>query len=96
MAKPSQRSYRKSGLDFSNLDFASKAERLYVKKCVEQVAVRLRRMRKDLGYSQEYLAELAAVSIGTIKSIELNQRSPSLPVLFKLLYVLDRNCKVWT
>jgi transcriptional regulator with XRE-family HTH domain len=42
------------------------------------------------------LAELAAVSIGTIKSIELNQRSPSLPVLFKLLYVLDRNCKVWT
>lgn len=95
MAKPFRRKYRKAGLDFSNLEFSTKGERNYVKHGVERIARQLREKRLALGLSQEGLAELAAVSVGTIKYIELNQRAPSLPVLLKLLYVLDRSAKIW-
>jgi DNA-binding XRE family transcriptional regulator len=95
MLKTSQRGYRKTGLDFSNLAFLTKAERNYVKRRVEGVAERIRERRLEMNLSQEKLAELASISVGTIKYIELNQRSPSLPVLFKLLYILDRGARVW-
>jgi DNA-binding XRE family transcriptional regulator len=96
MEKSSRRTYRKTGLYFSNLGFSTKAERAYVKRNVEEVAARIRTKRKEMNLSQEKLAELASVSVGTIKYIELNQRSPSLPLLFKLLYILERNAKIWT
>ena len=94
MERAPKRSYRKTGLDFLNLDFSSKAERAYVKRRVESVARQVREMRLRRNLSQEQLAELTSVSVGTIKYIELNQRSPSLAVLFKILYVLDREAIV--
>lgn len=94
MAKIPKRIYRKAGLDFSNLDFANRVEKAYVKRRVEAVARRIREMRIQRKLSQEQLAEMTSVSVGTIKCIELNQRSPSLAVLFKILYVLDREAIV--
>ena len=95
MSKTSQRAYRKAGLEFSNLTFLTKTERAFVKQNVERVVRRIRERRLEMKLSQEKLAEMASVSVGTIKYIELNQRAPSLPVLFKLLYILDRRAQFW-
>jgi DNA-binding XRE family transcriptional regulator len=95
MAKLYKRSYRKNGLDFSNLAFSSKSERTYVKRSVERIADQIRARRLEMGFSQEKLAELASVSVGTIKYIELNQRAPSLPLLCKILFILDRDATIW-
>ncbi|QDK42379.1 transcriptional regulator [Bacteriovorax stolpii] len=59
------------------------------------MADKIKKLRKEKGLSQEALAELASVSVSTIKFIEQNQRSPSLPMLFKLLYILEPNASVW-
>ncbi|QDK43644.1 transcriptional regulator [Bacteriovorax stolpii] len=59
------------------------------------MSFKIKVLRVERGLSQEALAEMANVSISTIKFIEQNQRSPSLPMLFKLIYILDPNARVW-
>lgn len=78
-----------------NLSFTSSAEEKFVKNSVRRVAAKIRKMRNELGISQEKLAELADVSVTTIRFIERNQRAPSLPMLFKLIFVLDKQAKIW-
>lgn len=96
MAKKSSRRYRHEGLDFGNLEFSSESERKYVREHIERIASRLRAKREAKGWSQEKLAEAASISVNTIRFIERSQRAPSLPMLFKLLYLLDRDARVWS
>lgn len=77
------------------MEFLSRAEREYVKSQVERIAEKIRITRKAQNMTQERLAELISASASTVKAIERNQRAPSLPMLFKILYVLDRHAKVW-
>lgn len=77
------------------MEFLNKAERDYVKSHVERIAAKIRAARKAQNITQEKLAELTGVSVSMVKSIEGSQRAPSLPMLFKILYVLDRQAKIW-
>jgi DNA-binding XRE family transcriptional regulator len=95
MKTKSKRAYRAKGLELSNLTFKNSQEKTFVKKSVARIAEKIKRMRTERGLSQEAFAEMAGVSISTIKFIEKNQRSPSLPMFFKLLYVLDSKASIW-
>jgi len=95
MVRKDPRGYRRRGLQFSNIEFSSKSERLFVKRQVELLALKIAEVRKACGISQEKLAELTSVSVSTIKFIEQNQRTPSLPILLKILYALDRKASLW-
>ena len=95
MKNKGKSSYKRNGLEFANLDFASAAEKRYVESNVRRVVEKIRDMRKKRGLSQEAFAELTSISLGTIKFLEQNQRAPSLPMLLKILYVLDRDAKIW-
>lgn len=78
-----------------NLSFTSSAEEKFVKNSVRRIAAKIKKMRSELGLTQENLAEMADVSVTTIRFIERNQRAPSLPMLFKLVFVLDKQAKIW-
>ena len=93
--KKDKRSYRRGGLVFSNLEFSSRAEKRFVKNQVAFVAERIKQLRESKKLSQEKLAELAGVSLGTIRYLEQNQRAPSLPLLLKIIYALDRKANIW-
>lgn len=95
MAEKHKRGYRKKGLRFENLEFKNQAELSFVQANTKRIASKMRDFRKAKKLSQEELAELVLVSVSTIKFIEQNQRTPSLPMLFKILYVLDRNALIW-
>lgn len=95
MRAKDRRGYRSRGLEFSNVEFASVSERRFVKTSLEELAHRIALRRKEMGITQEQLAELASVSVSTIKFIEQNQRAPSLPVFLKLIYILDRKTQLW-
>jgi len=82
-------------LEFSNLEFLTKSERSFVQANVKRIAGRIKQLRKEKGLSQEKLAELTSISISTIKFIEQSQRAPSLPMFFKILFVLDPEAKIW-
>jgi transcriptional regulator with XRE-family HTH domain len=62
---------------------------------VERIAKKIQRLRRAKSITQEGLAELVSVSVSTIKFIEQGQRAPSLPMLLKILYFLDRKARVW-
>jgi ribosome-binding protein aMBF1 (putative translation factor) len=95
MARREPRRYRHEGLEFGNLEFSSAAEQRYVREHIERVARKIRSAREAKGWSQEKLAEAAAISLSTIRFIERSQRAPSLPMLFKLLFILERDAQVW-
>lgn len=77
------------------MEFLSRGEREYVKSQVERIAGKIRAARKAQNITQERLAELIGASVSMVKAIEGSQRAPSLPMLFKILYVLDKQAKVW-
>jgi transcriptional regulator with XRE-family HTH domain len=52
----------------------------------------LKQKRTELGFSQEYLAEISGVSKAYISQIETGQRRPSIDVLCKLSKAL--NCDI--
>lgn len=85
-----KRTYRTKGLELSNLNFTSNHEKKFVSSSIKRVAEKIKKLRLEKGYSQEELAEKISISVSTIKFIEQNQRAPSLPMLFKILYALDR------
>ncbi|MFP5387199.1 MAG: helix-turn-helix transcriptional regulator [Bacteriovoracia bacterium] len=95
MKNKDKRSYRPKGQELTNLSFTSAAEEKFIKNSVKMISGKIRRLRIEKGLSQERLAELADVSLSTIRFIELNQRAPSLPMLFKLIFVLDKQAKIW-
>ncbi|MBL7716592.1 MAG: helix-turn-helix domain-containing protein [Bdellovibrionales bacterium] len=95
MKKITRPGYRRGGLDFANLEFSGAAEIEYVKAHVERIARKVHAARKEQKISQERLAELVSASTSTIRAIEQGQRAPSLPMLLKILFVLDRKAKIW-
>lgn len=95
MRNKDKRSYRPKGLELSNLTFTSPAEEKFVKNSVKRIAAKIRELRMAKDLSQEDLAELMGVSISTIKFIEQNQRAPSLPMLLKVIFALDKHTKIW-
>lgn len=56
---------------------------------VRAFAQRLRELRKQKGYSQQQLADIANVEQSTIKRIELVQLAPTLDLLISLSWALD-------
>lgn len=86
---------RAKSLDFSNLTFASPNEQRFIRGHVKRIAAKIKELRNKHGLSQEELAEKLSVSVSTIKFIEQNQRAPSLPMFFKILYYLDRHAEIW-
>ena len=66
-----------------------------MKTRIKAIARQIAEKRHEQGISQERLAELANVSVSTVKFIEQNQRAPSLPLLLKLIYILDRKTPLW-
>ena len=56
---------------------------------LEAFAQRLRELRKQKGYSQQKLADIANVEQSTIKRIELVQLAPTLDMLISLSRALD-------
>ncbi len=95
MRNKDKRLYRPKGLELTNFSFGSIAEEKFVKNSIKAISAKVRELRMKNGISQEELAELASVSVGMIKFIEQNQRAPSLPMLLKLIFVLDRQAKIW-
>lgn len=95
MAKK-KRSYKKNGPDLESYKFSSNAELIYVKNTIKAIALKIAKKRVEARLSQEALAELTELSLSTIRFIECQQRIPSLPVLAKILYILDRHKKIWS
>lgn len=95
MAKK-KRSYKKNGPDLEHYQFSSNTELAYVKNVIKSIALKIAKKRMEAQLSQEALAELTELSISTIRFIECQQRIPSLPVLAKIMYVLDRHTKIWS
>ncbi|MDP2384727.1 MAG: helix-turn-helix transcriptional regulator [Bacteroidota bacterium] len=56
---------------------------------LQELAQRLRNVRKELGLSQAELADRSGVSLGSLKRFELSGQI-SLESLLKLMHVLDR------
>ncbi len=59
-------------------------ERKNIKKTIGEIGTILKKRRKELGYTQEKLAEMLRVSPVGIRHIERGVRSPSLPMLVRL------------
>lgn len=72
------------------IDFTSVAEKKYISNQLIKISNTIRDLRIELNMSQEELAEMTAVSVSTIKAIEQNKRTPSLPMLLKILFFIDQ------
>jgi len=83
------------GLWLTNIEFDGRADKAFVKSHLNEIADKIAFYRKKKKLSQEALAELAKVSISTIKFIEQKQRVPSLVVLLKIIYVIDKDAQLW-
>jgi transcriptional regulator with XRE-family HTH domain len=60
----------------------------YVKAESAKIGTKLQKRRKELGYTQEQLAELLDVTTETVRFIEQGIRIPSLPMLIRLARAL--------
>lgn len=94
MAKDKRR-YGKNVLEFERYGYSTEGERTFVKTMVHRLAEKIAERRSELGLTQEELAELTNLSASTIRFIECHQRVPSLPVLLKIIYALDRKADIW-
>ncbi|WP_413612478.1 helix-turn-helix domain-containing protein [Bdellovibrio sp. HCB-110] len=83
------------GLWLTNVEFNGRADKAFVKTQLTAISSKIATYRKMKNMSQETLAELACVSVATIKFIEQKQRVPSLVVLLKIIYVIDKETTLW-
>lgn len=60
----------------------------YVKNELGRISEKVQKRRKELGLTQEDVAEQLEVSVQTIQFIENSRRIPSLPMLIRLAKVL--------
>lgn len=60
-----------------------------IDRLLYKISMQIQKRRIDLGYTQEELAEILDVSVGTIKTIEQGTRNPSLPMLIRISDALD-------
>lgn len=59
-----------------------------------QIGETIKRRRKELGFTQPHLAELAGISTNTLYKLERGQSNPSLEVLNKLAEVLGMEIRL--
>lgn len=59
-----------------------------------QIVGKLKNRRLELGVTQEYLAEIAGISLRTLKKIEAGNSNPTLETLTKLASVLGMELKI--
>ncbi|WP_413558809.1 helix-turn-helix domain-containing protein [Bdellovibrio sp. HCB209] len=95
MAKKRPKKNEDDGLWLTNVEFYGRSEKSFVKDQLNSIARKIARYRRSKKISQETLAELACVSVSTIKFIEQRQRVPSLVVLLKIVYAIDKDGKLW-
>lgn len=63
---------------------------------LKNISVVIQSRRKEMGLTQEQLAESLDLAVMTIQFIEQQQRYPSLPVLFYICKALDIPVRVGT
>ena len=68
--------------------------RRYVEAQLRNISVVIQARRKELGFTQEQLAESLDLAVMTIQFIEQQQRYPSLPVLFFICKAMDIPIKI--
>jgi transcriptional regulator with XRE-family HTH domain len=59
------------------------------KKLLRDLGDRIRNLRKEHGYSQEKLAELAEIHVNHLRRVELGQANPTYLVLTRLAGALN-------
>jgi len=62
-----------------------------VRKIVSMIGEELKTRRKELGFTQESLAEELDISVASVKRIEQGDRMPSLPMLIRFSRALKLN-----
>ena len=95
MRRRKQKGIEDENLWLTNVEFYGRREKAFVKSQLNTIADKVAHFRKQKKISQEKLAELACVSVSTIKFIEQKQRVPSLVVLLKIIYVTDKDSHLW-
>lgn len=55
------------------------------------IGPRIRALRRERRYSQQFIAEVAGLTKGTVSKVETGRIIPTLPVLFALLEALDED-----
>lgn len=60
------------------------AERTFIKNQIKNIGKEVQKRRKELGYTQESLAEILNVSTVGIRHIERGVRAPSLQMLLRI------------
>ncbi len=73
----------------TRLDKISNKYRKGVESQLAKISVVVQARRKEMGITQEELAERLDLAVLTIQSIEQGWRFPSLPVLFYMCKVMD-------
>ena len=58
------------------------------------ITKKIKERREELGISQEYLAEVASVSLRTLKAIESGKSNPTLLSINKITEVLGLDIKI--
>lgn len=58
------------------------------------IAQTIKQRREELGITQDYLAEVATVSLRTLKAIESGKGNPTLSSINKLAVVLGLEIKI--
>jgi len=56
---------------------------------IRQLGFSLRQLRKELGYSQEQLANEAFVSVSYLRSIEHGAANPTIKIIYKIAFPLQ-------
>jgi len=82
--------------EFRGYSRTPKKERKAVQDTIESISVTLSKRRKELGLTQEILAEKVDMSVNTLKCIEQKTRIPSLPMLIRICFALNIKIEIKT
>jgi DNA-binding XRE family transcriptional regulator len=78
----------------ARLDKVPPKHRKAVEAQLRNISIVIQARRKELGITQEQLAESLDLAVMTIQFIEQQQRYPSLPVLFYICKAMDITVKI--
>lgn len=78
----------------ARLDKVPPKHRKVVEAQLRNISIVIQARRKELGFTQEQLAESLDLAVMTIQFIEQQQRYPSLPVLFFICKAMDIPVKI--
>lgn len=79
---------------YTNLKDMKKSDREKLKKKLNDFRVIIQSQRKKMNYTQEQLAEELNVSVAIIQRIEQGTRTPSIPMLCKILWEIGLDLNI--